>query len=1520
MLKTLGFLAIAGDAKVQLTPEWSPPPAPTASLLSIASRKGLVAAAGPDAVYLSSTESARKAFSADKTGDTEFRAFEPQVKISMPMRISHLAFTPDEHYLILSAEQGGGLAVYETQALLQGSSQAAFEISTSGESVRALIPNPMPELAELCAVVTTNGNLLIANLKEKSLVSGPNGPVIRSQVACGAWSTKGKQLVAGLSDGNVVQMTPDGAEKAQIPKPSTFGDVHVSSISWLENHVFLVVYTQNSGEPPASEFCIITRRTPSGQPQSFETRKLVDPVLPFGNEKAPHHTVLRLRDYPPNIQDMLIVASTAHDGIGLLTRSKAPLASDVPAEAITNVFTTTEFTDDSKRAEVPSDPTDYSPTYPIGVSLDLSSKETVYRPIPQDEEFEQSPGPLPALWALNYSGVLSAWWVVYNDAIREGKTYPGMAVAEGQSTAQPAAPAAAPSAFGSQAASSPFGGSSAFGTTAPALAAPTGASSPFGGAAAASSTPTFGAPSFGAPSAIGAQPGAAFGQSGGLGAKVSPWAKASAGGAAPAFGSPGFSSSAAPATGASTGGKVFGSAAPANPSTGGGFASFASKGGFGSVAGDSGGGSIFSKPSSSPSPFGANTSGQSVFGSGGSTFGSGGSTFGSGGSAFGSGGSAFGSGGSAFGSGSGTFGSQNTSDNNTAFPPSSSAPKEGSGLGSTPFVLGTTFKADPASANDNEKPSEKGGFGLGGFGLSLDDAASKPADPNNSSKDEDMDAQTTPVEEEKSKSSLFGASQPKEKTSSLFGGQSQESTTPTSTPAPSKFFSTDSTASKPNPFSGQASASSPFGSTSAKPSLFGSSNDASKPKQAPNPFASMSSDKPNPFASASQSKPNPFAQKSEQAETTEAAEDAPLPPESTSKAVYPFGDSSSSSTASTKSAEGHKNAGDKASESVKGVPLPSDSSPGAKETSKDTDDSSPPLSEQGTPVVEDAPLPPFPTKPKPEATTSIFGSKQAPAVPDGSDSAESSSQHNESQSGEEPADEDEDEEGEGESEGSGIDVAKDLSPNLTGVGQDQGTTPQSSFGGMGGSTFSMVSRPEASNQPRSSLFGEINRSAPVFSKPAPTSPRSPSPVRGAVPPRMFPADGSRSVSAPGMASQILGGSRSQSSGHGSKTISTRLQAQDPNVVLQRQTQQRQAEQDVQGLEDDEFEHVQNLLDTEVPPTLDIGEFNAFNSVTADVHASTVAAQVEALYRDINGMLLTLGLNARALKGFIKGHEERRGEKTKDDLAQPDDWVLCEAEDLNHILDDRLAPELEEGRLQDVDDTWDMCQGLIREMPKLRAKHQDVKRVLGTVLDPDQAAAQRSMPLNAEQAAQQTELRQSYAQLIRLMTDAEGALTMLKTKLASLGGSSGKPAAVPTVDAVMRTITKMTSAAEKRSGDLDVLESQMRKLRFTNSVGPPSREGSPFMTPPSNKRQSLLMSSSTQFTPSPRKSLMSSVGSLNGSARATPGPSPRKKISGFTDEDKNVIRGKMQKRQAVLDRLRNKLMENGPKMSKYEGAS
>lgn len=187
--------------------------------MSVASQKGLVAAAGPDAIIVATTESVRKAFEGSG-GDGNLKPFQPQLKLPMPMRVSQLAFSADETYLVLSAENGGGLAVYEVQALLQGSTNSAFELSTNGQSLRALVPNPTSEKAELFALVTTDGNLMMADLKNRKFIAGASGQTtLKDGVSCISWSAKGKQLVAGLINGTAYQMTPEGEAKAEIPKP-----------------------------------------------------------------------------------------------------------------------------------------------------------------------------------------------------------------------------------------------------------------------------------------------------------------------------------------------------------------------------------------------------------------------------------------------------------------------------------------------------------------------------------------------------------------------------------------------------------------------------------------------------------------------------------------------------------------------------------------------------------------------------------------------------------------------------------------------------------------------------------------------------------------------------------------------------------------------------------------------------------------------------------------------------------------------------------------------------------------------------------------------------------------------------------------------------------------------------------------------------------------------------------------------------------------------------------------------------
>ena len=128
---------------------------------------------------------------------------------------------------MISAEAGGGLAIYDVQTLMQGNTQSAFELSTGGTSLRALIPNPAPETAELFAAVTVNGDLMMADLKARQFLNGLQGQVMKDGVSSVSWSSKGKQLVAGLGNGSGFQMTPKGEGKADIPRPPGLeGNLH----------------------------------------------------------------------------------------------------------------------------------------------------------------------------------------------------------------------------------------------------------------------------------------------------------------------------------------------------------------------------------------------------------------------------------------------------------------------------------------------------------------------------------------------------------------------------------------------------------------------------------------------------------------------------------------------------------------------------------------------------------------------------------------------------------------------------------------------------------------------------------------------------------------------------------------------------------------------------------------------------------------------------------------------------------------------------------------------------------------------------------------------------------------------------------------------------------------------------------------------------------------------------------------------------------------------------------------------
>lgn len=323
----------------------------------------------------------------------------------------------------------------------------------------------------------------------------------------------------------------------------------VSHLAWLENNLFIIALTpiQSNPQEPNNDtvFYVFTRTK-----EIFQFQKLPDPTPPYGmSSRQAYHFCTEIKHWGPHLQDALILANTSSVDIGLITRFSTAV-HDVPA----GTFTTTMIANDSRRAALPLDEQGLTDTSPIGVILDLSNRSKVSRPI-AGEELEET-GPLPIIMVLNNESLVTAWHIVYSDAVRKNIEYTQLVASKEKLPAETTQSdqASVPSAF--TASSSPFpalsGSNKPFNAPTTSTASPAFASPAFGG------RPTFGQPSFGRPG-FGQ---ATFGQSG--------WAPASSAAPnAPNFGSSPFGSNVSPGFGkfANAGGFAAAAAASGNGPT-----------------------------------------------------------------------------------------------------------------------------------------------------------------------------------------------------------------------------------------------------------------------------------------------------------------------------------------------------------------------------------------------------------------------------------------------------------------------------------------------------------------------------------------------------------------------------------------------------------------------------------------------------------------------------------------------------------------------------------------------------------------------------------------------------------------------------------------------------------------------------------------------------------------------------------------------------------------------------------------
>ncbi|KAF2444261.1 hypothetical protein P171DRAFT_521621 [Karstenula rhodostoma CBS 690.94] len=769
----LGFSPLSagleGAKKLKLLPSpWSTDnlPPPSATLLGVAPRRGLLAAASPDKLVITSTEKVRKAFQEKADEWDVVRNFSPDATLPVP-QLRQVVFSTDEDFLVTSAERDGALSVYSLDDLLKGNTQPGVQITTNNTPVRALLPNPSPEQAHYMAVILDSGRLDITDV-----TTGNAKTVHSAGVTCASWSVKGKAFVAGFKDGtaSIHLVSSLDQVKAKVPRPPTMDNSYmVSAVNWLSNEELFLVYSSPDSSDDSMFRFVATNKTYS----SFTFRETPYDLV-YSSLDGPTRTppprfyMQRLRKWEPDLDDMIIVTAAHSSDVGVVTRSQQPIG---PAVTTVNEFQMATL-QDHRKPTLPQIPKkDKTDSALIGEALDLSAKERAPRPSARLEEVDESPTPLPAYFMLTHEGLLAAWWIVWDRALEARTAYSGLVSGDSPATVNQIAPAA-PASQPAQPSSSIFG-----------QATPT-QSSPFANAQStpAFRTPSFGSPlaptgnlGFGKPSFPGATPSAAFGAPSQIAAKPNPFGPGgsasqtakianpfAAGGSASQSDKPNpFAAAAAAAK--------FGSGSPgASP-----FSSFSSnkdgQSGFGGLGqksesgfgafgqkSNSGFGGLGQKPLSS---FGSTVTVDSKATGAGSTLPSLSNTPAQQSSSlFGSGAAPSFPSFTSTQSGSTDVGNRGR-DEATPTPQSQPHLKEKAGVFGGKFELKSTFKGDGSANDDFPKPDTSSGGSLfgNGFGSALTSAVSKPpATPAKDANNAPLFASTTPATAPRPSNGLFG--------------------------------------------------------------------------------------------------------------------------------------------------------------------------------------------------------------------------------------------------------------------------------------------------------------------------------------------------------------------------------------------------------------------------------------------------------------------------------------------------------------------------------------------------------------------------------------------------------------------------------------------------------------------------------------------------------------------------------------------------------------------------------------------
>lgn len=377
---------------------------------------------------------------------------------------------------------------------------AILQPPSPGLSLLELAPNPS-DRPELCIALygasTSPGQLRSGTAISFDLRSSQWGselkPTNGAATTSLCWSVKGKQIVLGLSDGSLAQISPEGEAKDVVaPAQGLAGSPYVEQVVWLENHAFLVTYNQTpSSEEPEHQYEVysILRDTAT---KSIKYVHFTDPAPPFGDTtKRGHRFASWIKSWEPT-KHMVFLANTSSTDVGLL----GCLSNSAGPSSWRNLDL-----EDTSRPVLPFSSIDNSAdTCPVGLELDFTAEDNVDDPhaANRGEDGKGKLDPMPILYIYTNDGLLLAYTVINVDS-KAGR-YCGM-VKAGVFAKEKAAEETAMMTDGGSQSAAGIAPASSFGyPPTPAFGQSTGLGASFG-----SSTPAFGQSA-----SIGAKPASPF--------------------------------------------------------------------------------------------------------------------------------------------------------------------------------------------------------------------------------------------------------------------------------------------------------------------------------------------------------------------------------------------------------------------------------------------------------------------------------------------------------------------------------------------------------------------------------------------------------------------------------------------------------------------------------------------------------------------------------------------------------------------------------------------------------------------------------------------------------------------------------------------------------------------------------------------------------------------------------------------------------------------------------------------------